>query len=300
MTLHSLCAEYFVRNDVICFLMCTLREGSTSDFTLQVLLKVARNLSAWTRRIQCKTEQAIEFDDMTCLAQHTIDSARYANVAQRTSIYWEQNFWSTHVSFLWSYTFQCENEDIVVELVGILNNLTQDDLPAGNQWHNLMDEFNPDMMRFLKRVVDANDGSVAPCCDDLKLEVIIWLGELCSDRECSCWLVNVLDGVNRIFTQSFFSDEMSIEILHFYEQLLLHEETRFQVIGGDGVIDAIALCLRKGHKLGAAAGKCLILIQDSSTMKDERYEDGSLGEVGCYIREKRFEILTLTDENNDS
>ena len=157
-----------------------------------------------------------------------------------------------------------------------------------------MEEYNSDMMQFLKRVLDPNDGSVAPCCDDLKLEVIFWLGELCADNECGCWLVNVLDCINRIFTQSFVrrkDDEMSIAILFFYEQLLLHEETRFQVIGGDGVIDAILLCLEERSSLGYRAAKCLTLIEDL-----DRNHDGSLGDVGCYIREKRFSLVAITDE----
>ncbi len=291
MTLHPLCAEYFVRHCAADLVMSTLHDEPHFDFTMQVLIKVVRNLSAWSRSLQYRIAQALEDEELTCLGGHVEDPARYIDVTQHRSLYWEQNFWSSHVSFLWSFTFQCEIEDIAVELVGILNNMTVDDLPAGNQWHNLMEEYNSNMMQFLKRILDPNDGNESSCCDDLKLEVIVWLSELSADKECSCWLVNILDYVNRIFTQSFKDYEMSIEILYFYEQLLLHEETRFQVIGGDGVIDAILRCLEEGGSLGTAAAKCLILIEDL-----DRNHDGSMGEeVGCYLREKRF-LLAITDE----
>jgi hypothetical protein len=292
MTLHPLCAEYFVRNGAVSILS-TLRDESNLDFTVQVLLKVVRNISVWSRSLQCKIAQALEDQELTCLIGHVEKPASYIDVTQQTSLYWEQNFWGAHVSFLWSSIFHCENEDVVVELVGVLNNLTADDLPAGNQWHDLMEEYNSDMLQFLKRVLDS-DGSAAPCFDDLKLELILWLGELCADKECSCWLVNVLDDMNRIFTQSFVrskDNDMSIGILFFYEQLLLHEETRFQVIGGDGVIDAILHCLEEGNALGAAAAKCLILMEDLN-----REHDGSLGEVGFYILEKRFELFAQTND----
>jgi hypothetical protein len=297
MTLHPLCAEYFVRNGAVDVLqrMISVRDESYLDFTVQVLLKVVRNVSVWSRSLQCKIAQALENQDLSCLQGYVEQPTRYIDVTQQTSLYWEQNFWCAHVSFLWSSIYDCENEDVVVELVGILNNLTVDDLPAGNQWHDLMEEYNLDMLKFLKRVLDSNDGSAAPCCDDLKLEVILWLGELCADKECSCWLVNVLDDINRIFTQSFVrskDNDMSIGILYFYEQLLLHEETRFQVIGGDGVIHAILLCLEEGHALETAAARCLILIEDFN-----REHDGCLSEVGMYILEKRFELFAQT--NND-
>lgn len=300
MTLHPLCAEYFVRNGAVDLVLSALRDESNhDDFTLQVLLKVVRNISMWSRSLQCKIAHALVDQELTCLVGHVEKPASYIDVThQTTSLYWEQNFWDAHVFFLWSCLFQCENEDIVVELVGILNNLTVDDLPAGNQWHDLMEEYSSDMLQFLKRVLDPNDGSVAPCCDDLKLEAILWIGELCADKECSCWLVNVLDDTNRILTQSFVrkkDNEMGIGILFFYEQLLLHEETRFQVIGGDGVIDAILLCLEEGHALGAAADKCLILTEDLN-----RDNDGTLGEVGCYIREARYDLFAQTDDDDVS
>ena len=269
--------------------MSAVHDESNLDFNLQVLLKVGRNMSAWSRSLQCKIAQALEDQELTSLVGHVEKPASYIDVTQQRSLYWEQNFWNAHVPFLWSSTFQCDNEDVIVELVGILNNMTIDDLPAGNQWHNLMEDCNSDMMQFLKRILDPNDSSVAPCCDDLKLELIVWLGELCADKECAAWLVNVLDYINRIFTQSFVrrkDDDMSIEILFFYEQLLLHEETRFQVIGGDGVIDAILLCLEEGSILGAAAAKCLILVEDF-----DRNHDGSQGDVGCYVQEKRFSLI---------
>lgn len=274
--------------------MSAVRDESTLDFNLQVLLKVARNMSVWSRSLQCKIVQALKDQELSRLEGHVEKPASYIDVTQQRSLYWEQNFWNAHVPFLWSCTFQCDNEDIVVELVGILSNMTIDDLSAGNQWHNLMEGHNSDLMQFLKRILDPNDCSVAPCCDDLKLEVIVWLGELSSDKECSCWLVNVLDDINLIFTQSFVrrkDDDLSIAILCFYEQLLLHEETRFQVIGADGVLDAILNCLEDASLLGATAAKCLIIVENL-----DRNDDGSLGDVGCYIQERRFALVNEFDE----
>lgn len=299
MTLHPLCAEHFVKKDVVGTILSTIRD-STDAFNIQILLKVLRNISVWSRRLQCKIAQALGSQQLTLLMDHVKDPTRYIDEAQQTSVYWEQNIWSDHVSFLWDYLFQCKTDDIIVELVGLLSHLTADDLPAGTQWHDLLlEEHKSEMLRFVKRVFDSSDGSAAPCSDDLKLEVIIWLGELCSDKECTCWFasMNIVDDLNSILTQSFVrrqDSEMSIEILYVYEQLLLHEETRLQVIGGDGVIDAILLCLEEGYALRMATLKCLVIIEDL-----DRETNGSLGSMGEFIRDKRFALLGLALEEEE-
>jgi hypothetical protein len=299
MTLHPLCAEQLVKKDVVGIMLSAIRD-STDAFNIQILFKVLRNISAWSRRLQCKIAQALASQQLTLLMDHVKDPTRYIDEAQQTSVYWEQNIWSDHVSFLWGYLFQCKHDDIIVELVGLLSNLTVDDLPAGTQWHDfLLEEHKSEMLRFVKRVFDSSDGSAAPCSDDLKLEVIIWLGELCSDKECTCSFasMNIVDDLNSILTQSFVrrqDSEMSIEILYMYEQLLLHEETRLQVIGGDGVIDAILLCLEEGYALKMAALKCLVIIEDL-----DRETNGSLGCLGESIRDRRFALLGLALEEEE-
>jgi len=296
MTLHPLCAEHFVKNGVASIVFSVIRDESSLHFTAQVLLKVVRNMSMWSRSLQWKIYQSFGANALTFLSGHVEDPASYIDVTQQSSLYWEKKNWCAHVSFLWNYLFQCKNDDVIVELVGILNNLTVDDLSAGNQWHDILEEHSADMLQFLKRVFDSNDGSAVPCCDDLKLEVIIWLGELCTDKESSCWFVsmNILDDINRIFTQSFVrrqDTEMGVEILFLYEQLLLHEETSLQVFGGDGVVDAMLCCLEEGYALRTAALKCLVLIEEL-----DRDRDGSLGEV---ILAKRFELLALVTDDGE-
>ena len=299
MTLHPLCAEQFVKNDVVGTILSTIHD-STDALNIQILLKVLRNISVWSRRLQCKIAQALASRQLKLLMDHVKDPKRYIDEAQQTSIYWEENIWNDHVSSLWDYLFQCKNDDIIVELVGLLSHLTVDDLPAVTQWHDLLlEEHKSDMLRFVKRVIDSSDGSGAPCSDDLKLEVIIWLGELCSDKECTIWFasMNIVDDLNSILTQSFVrrqDSEMSIEILYVYEQLLLHEETRLQVIGGDGVIDAILLCLEEGYSLRLAALKCLVILEDL-----DRETNGCLGSMGNYIRERRFALFGLALEEEE-
>lgn len=247
MTLHPLGSEEFIHLGGISQCFVIIQESQPK--TKQNLLKVIRNLSRWTKTLQCQLSKALEIQDMAPLTGLVKDPAFYITAEEenmpQTSLYWEKHFWSSHVDFILQQTLHCKNEDLLVEWVGIACNLTRDDLPGGVQWHDLLNDHHSSIIGLFHRLLD-------PCSDDLKLDLIIWLGELCCSKECSEWIAssNLVDVVNSVFVHCSAGvddddqdDEMRLQILLTYERCLLYEETMLQVVSGDGVVDAMLNCL---------------------------------------------------------
>ena len=253
--------------DCICSLIQKSQNKQTEG-TTQFLLKALRNFSRWTNALQCQIQSALRVGAATLPVGITGDPSHcFRSVKEGVgeaavspaSLYWEKHIWDAHIDFLVASSIRCDNDDLLIEWVGILSNLTIDDLPGGVQWHDLLDDHSSEIVDLFQKILD-------PYHDDLKLELIIWLGNLCYSKECrqahemqvdlridfkfdslfvwfvililpcSYWIASnnhLIEGVHSVLGRC--SDtEMQIQILLTYERLLLYEETRFQVIGGDG------------------------------------------------------------------
>ena len=82
MSLHALCSEEMICCGAIGYIFSiieTSQRGGTNNSgeTKQVLLKLARNLSSFTRRLQCKLAEALEAQDMSPLKSVVKDPESY-------------------------------------------------------------------------------------------------------------------------------------------------------------------------------------------------------------------------------
>lgn len=239
MSLHDLCSEELMRLGAIDHIFCIIRQSQ--DGTKQILLKVARNLSRQSWFLQARLSKALQVHDMAPLVGVVKDPLSYIHIAEgeeitdngntlRTSMYWEKHFWDAHVDFILKRALCCKKDDLLVEWLGIMNNLTRDDFPAGVQWHDLLDDHQSGIVKLFRKLLDPS------CHDDVKLELIIWLGELCFSKECSDWIASndLINIIHSVFIEQPQDAEMRLQILAFYDRCLLYEVTRFQVVGGDG------------------------------------------------------------------
>ena len=263
MTLNPLCSEEMIRHDAIkhifSFIQTSQRHKETTSDNIQVLLTVVRNLSSYTRTLQCRLSEAIEAQDLSLLVSIAKDSELYiqssaladdedeTNNQQRqqmmTSLYWDKHYFDSHVEFIIQRTLacnKCANDDLLVEWLGIMSSLTRDDLPAGVQWQDLLHDNSSDLVELFHSLTDPS------CHDDIKLELIILLDTLCSSEECSHWIAsnNIVDMIHSVFIDENQNDaELKLQILSTYERKMCYEVTRFQVMGGDGVLLTILDCL---------------------------------------------------------
>eukprot|EP00580_Thalassiosira_gravida_P011821 CAMPEP_0201632036 /NCGR_PEP_ID=MMETSP0493-20130528/5806_1 /ASSEMBLY_ACC=CAM_ASM_000838 /TAXON_ID=420259 /ORGANISM="Thalassiosira gravida, Strain GMp14c1" /LENGTH=647 /DNA_ID=CAMNT_0048103473 /DNA_START=604 /DNA_END=2547 /DNA_ORIENTATION=- len=290
MSLHPLCAEEMVRLGAINRIFRTIRKLTKSQrhYSSQIIVKVLRNLSIWTKCLQCRLSEALLIQDIAPLLGTTQHPGSYFDTVKEeistdenvlhTSLYWEKHFWDAHVDFIMKDALQCEDDNMLVEWLGILNNLTVDDLPGGVQWHDMLDEYHSSIADHFQKLLD-------PLHNDFKLELIIWLGELCSSKESSYWITsyNLIAVLADLLSRPKQDAEMRLQILLAYEKFLLYEETRFQVAG---VVDQIIDCLNEECSLRLAAERCLILIEEFDCESD-----GTPGEIGMCILQRRYEEM---------
>ncbi|KAL7477405.1 hypothetical protein ACHAW6_003209, partial [Cyclotella cf. meneghiniana] len=305
MTLYPLCAEIMLHNSELVVNIFRIIQQSDSHYNKQVLLKVIRNLSQWSKEFQYRLHQALTVGDANPLKGWVKRPANYLSstksnlqddeseekkLIQYSSIYWEHHFWDSHIEFLLQGALNCENDELLVEWIGILTNITKDDMPAGLHWHDLLYDNNRKIVRLCRRILDSDEAKKRH--DDIKMEVIIWLGELCASKECSHWIAssNLIDAMHDELIQCAApvdgSQEMGLQLLLSYKKMMMYDETRFQVIGGCGVIEAILSCLTRGHALKTTAEECLVLIEDF-----DRDQNGALGRSGMIIQHKRYEAI---------
>lgn len=238
MTLSPLCSEEFVHLGAIDLLLRSIQKSKVRG-TKQVLLKVLRNLSRWTKQLQCRLMEALQTLQMDTLIRVAKDPTMYIQMAKEdetndneqnasyTSLYWEQHIWDAHVEAILQCALCCEKEDLLVEWVGIMSNFTRDDLPAGYHVQHLLDEHHSGIVDLFHKTLS--------CSGDLKMELIIWLGELCCSKECSFWIAsnNLVDIVQRIFVEEQQDDELRLQILFTFEQFLMYD-TKYQIISDEG------------------------------------------------------------------
>lgn len=238
MTLHPLCAEEMFQYGLLGLLLGMV-QTLEDDESIRKSLKVIKNLSRWSNKLQCQLNVAVISRDTGCLNGLVRYCKSYLDTTESKS-YWDHHFWDVHVESILQASLDCKNDGFLVEWIGILTNITQDDMPAGLHWHDLIYEYSNKILNLCHNILDESK-------HNLKIEVIIWLGELCS-QECSTWIAssNLIDAINEEFqieSQTESCEEIKLQILQSYKQFLMHSETRFRVVAGHGESNASAFWL---------------------------------------------------------
>ncbi|EJK57738.1 hypothetical protein THAOC_22186 [Thalassiosira oceanica] len=258
-----------------------------SKSNIQYLVRVLRHLAAWTRMVQLKIKLLLSDDQHSGNITDVVQDASmyiYVTSDKMISLYCDHNFWSLHVETVIREVLSAHNDEcLLYEWLGLIGNLTQDDLPAGCS-------------------IRTRDEEGAEASVDLQLEVVVWLGELCrSSDECSHWIAasGLVDTMHMLLRHNSQcvekEDELLLQILVSYESFLAFEATRLPVLGGgESVIRSIANCLSaEDEELRLAAGRLLLVIEDLD--RDER---GVSGDIGKAVRDARFKALVGEVQSN--
>lgn len=278
-----------------------------SKSNIQYLVRVLRHLAAWTRMVQLKIKLLLSDDQHSGNITDVVQDASmyiYVTSDKMISLYCDHNFWSLHVETVIREVLSPHNDEcLLYEWLGLIGNLTQDDLPAGTQWQDILDSNGAGFTELFERVLNPDsDEEGAEASVDLQLEVVVWLGELCrSSDECSHWIAasGLVDTMHMLLRHNSQcvekEDELLLQILVSYESFLAFEATRLPVLGGgESVIRSIANCLSaEDEELRLAAGRLLLVIEDLD--RDER---GVSGDIGKAVRDARFKALVGEVQSN--
>lgn len=116
-----------------------------------LLMKIIRNISLWSYHVQEELGDQVETQ------------------------YKFRGLWSPHIKTLLEIVMEENNQDIVVEVVGCLANMTVCDLPSTSTWSKLLRDYN--LVAFLTKMLIPGIAQ-----NDLILEVIMLISTISTDQ----------------------------------------------------------------------------------------------------------------------
>ncbi|XP_064649316.1 kinesin-associated protein 3-like isoform X2 [Lineus longissimus] len=214
------CKSMFTYTDCIPIVMKMVLESPEEKVELE-LVSLCINLAANKRNAQIICEgqglkmlikRAVKFRDALLMKM-------IRNLSQHDGP--TKLLFLDYISDLPQYITAVEDEEFVIESVGILANLTFSDI----DWALLLKEYN--MVQWIKRKLEP--GAVE---DDMMLEVIMLVGTVCNDDECAKMLAEsgVIQNLIELLNAKQEDDEVVCQIVYVFYQMIFHESTREVII----------------------------------------------------------------------
>lgn len=219
------------------------------------LLKVVRNVSYWT----FKQQLLLDSPDVQ---------------------YNFRGLWSPHFKQLLELLTTSDSHDVLVEVVGILANMTSFDVPANTSWARLLKD-NALIPLFSKLLVPGMAQA------DLLLEVVMLLSAVALDP-AACDLIassNLIGLLYQLWKEKTEDVEILLQLIVCFHRFFLRDSTREEAMYSTRIVVDMLECL--SHRNAAVR-----LAADEATelvLELDRKEGGELGQLGLQIRKRRFE-----------
>ncbi|XP_078603734.1 kinesin-associated protein 3-like isoform X3 [Branchiostoma floridae x Branchiostoma japonicum] len=132
-----------------------------------------------------------------------------------------KNMFVEYVADLANSIKNCEDDDFVIECLGILGNLTIPDL----NYELLLQEY--DLVSFIKDKLKPGNAE-----DDVVLETVILVGTVSTDEDCAAMLskAGVIQQLIDLLNAKQEDDEVVLQIVYVFYQMIFHEATREVII----------------------------------------------------------------------
>eukprot|EP00605_Chrysophyceae_sp_TOSAG23-4_P001178 GSChrysophyteH1.ASY1.ANO1.1286.1 assembled CDS len=220
----------------------------------QGLLKIIRNISYWTFVMQQSTLK--------------IEDYKYRGI------------WAPHFRLLLELLTDTDDHDTLVELLGILANMTTLDVPANSSWSKLCREYNL-LSLFSKMLIPGM------AQNDLILEIVMLIAAIANDNN-ACDMIassNLIGLLYQTWKEKSEDIEIKLQLIHCFHKLFMRETSREEAMYSTRIVVDIIECLTDpSAAVRAAADEVTDLV-----LEYDRHEDGELGQLGLQIRKKRFE-----------
>jgi len=206
-----------------------------------LLAKVLRNISTWTKEIQNRIHEVIERDgDVDLLIEWTRSPSQFVQrignvdstnltASRFASKYRSAKLWNGHVTRLMSLCRASKKDDILIEMIGIMANLTLDDIPVGSSWAMYLTE-----NRILPFAVQLTAHNTAH--NDFKLEALIFSRQICADDE-SARLIASSRTIPAVYGMRAMCDidvEFSLQLLFTFQVYITFQSTRDVLLAETG------------------------------------------------------------------
>ena len=262
-----------------------------------LLMKVIRNVALWTFNQQQTTtiSEDPSNDDLKRPSpqQQKISFFETATKRSRTrsfdddssgeSAYPQRGHWSRLVLPILNFAMTTESQDMLLECLGTLGNLTDRDLPRGVTWAKIVDEKN--LAGFLSKLLVPGMAQ-----HDVVLEAIIVSGALArDDPEAACLLASssLARSLEEVWHDRADDPEILLQLLYTFQMLLRSKETHDELLYNSRVLLDMLDCLDHDNEVIVKyADACLDLVLE----RDRENQNGlAFGELGAQVRNKRFQ-----------
>ncbi|CAM9486517.1 unnamed protein product [Ascophyllum nodosum] len=219
-----------------------------------LLMKVIRNISAWTFK-----------------SQEGMDNPERE--------YKERTLWESHVEPLLDLATETEGQDLLVEVLGTLNNLTALDLPKGIGWVDVLSNYT--LAPFLTKLLVPGMAQ-----NDVVLEAVILAGVMAQDPQAAVLLASsrLISALHDLWSDTTGDTEITLQLLLTLWWLLNTKESREEVLYSTGALTEMIEALESHHQpTRSMANACMEIV-----LEFDRNEEGRLGQMGEQVRRRRF------------
>lgn len=220
-----------------------------------LLMKVVRNISLWSYALQ---------EDLVS-----------------DKMYKYRGMWAPFVVSFIEVCLSSDNHDFSIEVLGTLANLTPSDLPAkAGTWDRLVADHS--LIPFLNKLLVPGFSQ-----DDMVLEVVLFVSALALEPKCAPLLSasRLIRTFHALFQEKQHDNELTLQLLYAFYRLLRHRETFEELIFGVSFVPDLLLVADAPN---IEVRRMCDVIMD--LILDHDLSEGSIGEFGRLIRQRRFEI----------
>ena len=153
-----------------------------------------------------------------------------------------------------------------VEVLGVIGNLTRNDLPDGTTFSDLIDTY--ELVEFLSRHLVPGMSQ-----DDVVLNIIIIVGTFAVEREAARIMVGspLIRTVHDIMRSKSSDDEIVLQTMYSFGHILNHPDTWEMLVFETSIVNDLCKCtMKKSLELRGLADQLLAYIMELCTPKPKK------------------------------
>lgn len=255
-------------------------------------VKILRNLSVWTRRLQISIEIALENGDDRPISLLCKNPSRFVKHIEREcpdecpmyfNNYRSFKFWDRHIEKIALKCSTTEEDDLLLELIGIINHFTINDMPPSLSWSSISQKYS--LIALLRRCTVPGISH-----KDISMEAVILCNQICSHAEGVSLFgkSKLITSIVQLFDDCDGDTDFILQILCLCETLIPYDEQRKELLLETDVLQIIFDSLNDSD---------LRLVAESCLEKVENYDRDGFGNSGRFaliVKERRFLIHNNT------
>lgn len=201
--------------------------------------KLLRHLVVWTRKLQISIETALETGNCDLISTLTQEPSKYVKPVKLDGAgesptyfnnYRSYKFWEGHIERIVSMcTNVDDNEDLLLELIGILNHLTINDMVPSLSWSTICEKYS--LLTLLKQCLVPRMNKV-----DVMVEAVILCNQICAHKDGALLFIQsrMVSSIVHILDDCDDDTELLLQTILLCETVLPFDDARKDLLYATG------------------------------------------------------------------